>query len=206
MGYLLTQMFLYLLGAFALGVLLGWILWGYLRSLATTLEVANAKLQADTDRLRGELDTCRAACADLERRMRKPEPVEPPVNIPQPQAVEPPDLVAVPDIEPQTLASRPKASKGKKQPLPVETAIPDDLRRIIGIGPVNEKKLHDIGVTSFAQIADWTSADIDRVERVLEFDGRIDRERWIEQAALLAAGDEEEFARRFPTAGTSDNS
>ncbi|TPM09005.1 proton-conducting membrane transporter [Mesorhizobium sp. B2-3-11] len=82
---------------------------------------------------------------------------------------------------------------------------PDNLRRLIGIGPVNEKLLKAQGVTSFAQIAAWTSADIKRIEDVMNFDGRIARERWIEQAKLLAAGNEAEFARQFPTAGTASN-
>ena len=69
-------------------------------------------------------------------------------------------------------------------------AKPDNLRRLIGIGPVNEKLLKAQGVTSFAQIAAWTAADIKRIEDVMNFDGRIARERWIEQAKLLAAGDE----------------
>ncbi|RVA72079.1 proton-conducting membrane transporter, partial [Mesorhizobium sp. M7A.F.Ca.CA.001.08.2.1] len=83
---------------------------------------------------------------------------------------------------------------------------PDNLRRLIGIGPVNEKLLKAQGVTSFAQIASWTAADIKRIEDVMNFDGRIARERWIEQAKLLAAGNEKEFAKQFPTAGTSSNS
>lgn len=81
----------------------------------------------------------------------------------------------------------------------------DNLRRLIGIGPVNEKLLKAQGVTSFAQIAAWTAADIKRIEDVMNFDGRIARERWIEQAKLLAAGNEAEFAKQFPTAGTASN-
>ncbi|TPM33048.1 hypothetical protein FJ958_09875 [Mesorhizobium sp. B2-3-5] len=60
-------------------------------------------------------------------------------------------------------------------------------------------------MTSFAQIAAWTAADIERIEHALQFGGRVERERWVEQAKLLAAGDEKEFARRFPSAGTSSN-
>ncbi|TIM12528.1 MAG: proton-conducting membrane transporter [Mesorhizobium sp.] len=80
-----------------------------------------------------------------------------------------------------------------------------NLRRLIGIGPANERLLHGLGVTTYAQIAAWTAADVKRIEETLNFDGRIERERWIEQAKLLAAGDEEEFARRFPTPGTGSN-
>ncbi|MER8437269.1 proton-conducting membrane transporter [Mesorhizobium sp. M1312] len=81
-----------------------------------------------------------------------------------------------------------------------------NLRRLIGIGPANERLLNGLGVTTYAQIAAWTAADVKRIEETLNFDGRIERERWIEQAKLLAAGDEKEFARRFPTAGTASNS
>jgi predicted flap endonuclease-1-like 5' DNA nuclease len=81
----------------------------------------------------------------------------------------------------------------------------DNLRRLIGVGPVNERLLKGQGVTTYAQIAAWTAADVKRIEDVLNFDGRIEREQWIEQAKLLAAGNEKEFARRFPTAGTASN-
>lgn len=104
-------------------------------------------------------------------------------------------------------APKPAAAK-KAAPAAAKPAAakPDNLRRLIGIGPVNEKLLKAQGVTSFAQIAAWTAADIKRIEDVMNFDGRIARERWIEQAKLLAAGDEKEFAKQFPTAGTASNS
>ncbi len=65
--------------------------------------------------------------------------------------------------------------------------------------------MHLEGVRTFAQIAEWTAADVKRVEEVLQFDGRIERENWIEQAKLLAAGDDKEFAKRFPTASSDKN-
>ncbi|AEH86424.1 MULTISPECIES: NADH dehydrogenase [Mesorhizobium] len=105
-------------------------------------------------------------------------------------------------------AAAPKAAAAKKAtPAAAKPASgkPDNLRRLIGIGPVNEKLLKAQGVTSFAQIAAWTAADIKRIEDVMNFDGRIERERWIEQAKLLAAGNEKEFAKQFPTAGTASN-
>jgi branched-chain amino acid transport system ATP-binding protein len=64
--------------------------------------------------------------------------------------------------------------------------IPDDLKRIKGIGPVNDSKLRAHGITTFKQIAAWKKADIVSVEKYLEFDGRIAREDWIGQAKVLA--------------------
>ena len=107
----------------------------------------------------------------------------------------------------KSAASKPAAAT-KAAPAaakPASSGKPDNLRRLVGIGPVNEKLLKAQGVTSFAQIAAWTAADIKRIEDVMNFDGRIARERWIEQAKLLAAGNETEFAKQFPTAGTASN-
>lgn len=253
MGYLLTQMFLYILGAFLLGLLLGWIRWGRFSAHIASLEGENARLRGDTERLKAEIEACGRARAELERRLRESDaaltslrsrPASAPAAAAQPAPAADPQpaaaLVSVPVAKaaakpaPKPAAkpaapkkpaasvkaaaapkvAAPKAAAPKKAPAPKKAAAPkvaaapvkpDNLRRMIGIGPVNEKKLHGLDVRTFAQIAAWTAADIKRVEAVLEFDGRIDRERWIEQAKLLAAGDDKEFLRRFPTAGTDKN-
>jgi len=74
----------------------------------------------------------------------------------------------------------------------------DDLTRLKGVGPKLAAQLGELGVTSFAHIAAWSEADIDRVDaRLGRFQGRIRRDSWVEQARLLAAGDEAGFAARF---------
>lgn len=65
---------------------------------------------------------------------------------------------------------------------------PDDLKRIKGVGPAIEKKLKDMGVERFEQIANWTRADVEKVDAELNFKGRIDRDDWISQAKSLASG------------------
>ncbi len=72
----------------------------------------------------------------------------------------------------------------------------DDLKRIRGIGVLIEKRLNALGVGRYDQIANWTSGDIDRISRSLEFKGRIERENWVEQARILASGGHTEFSRR----------
>ena len=72
----------------------------------------------------------------------------------------------------------------------------DDLKRIRGIGVLIEKKLNSLGVASYEQIANWTGADIDRVNQILDFKGRIERENWVEQARILSSGGYTEFSRR----------
>ena len=63
----------------------------------------------------------------------------------------------------------------------------DDLKEIIGVGPFLEKKLYAIGIYTFRQIANFTQDDIEQVNNVIEyFPGRIERENWVGQSAVLA--------------------
>jgi large subunit ribosomal protein L21 len=74
---------------------------------------------------------------------------------------------------------------------PAKTAAPtgsDDLKKLSGVGPALEKKLHAAGVTSLAQIAAWTEADVAAIDEKLSFKGRIEREGWIDQAKDLTKG------------------
>lgn len=63
---------------------------------------------------------------------------------------------------------------------------PDRLTRIIGIDPETEQALYAMGVSRYSQIAQWTSADIERVERELNRPGRVGLDNWVEQARILA--------------------
>ena len=63
----------------------------------------------------------------------------------------------------------------------------DDLEVIEGIGPVINGQLRAMGITTFAQVAAWTTADAERIGAELDFPGRIEREQWIDQARQLLA-------------------
>ena len=78
-----------------------------------------------------------------------------------------------------------KAKKAKAAPA-AEGA--DDLSKISGVGPVIVGKLNGEGITTFAQIAAWTDADVEAIEEKLSFKGRVGREDWIAQAKELAKG------------------
>ena len=59
----------------------------------------------------------------------------------------------------------------------------DDLKEISGVGPFLEKKMHAIGIYTFAQIARFTPEDVDKVNDIIEFfPGRIERDNWVGQA------------------------
>jgi predicted flap endonuclease-1-like 5' DNA nuclease len=73
----------------------------------------------------------------------------------------------------------------------------DDLKRIKGIGPKLEKLCNTMGFFHFDQIAAWTPDEMAWVNANLEgFKGRATRDKWIEQAKLLASGAETEFSKR----------
>ena len=222
--------FFYIVLAFLVGVLVGWFIWGRLRgeldSMRGDLDRTRSerdRLRADADRLTGELDACGKTRADLERRVRETSTpsAKPSSSAPAALTSTPATAKSAPAAKPapaKPAAAKPAAAKASAAPKPAASkpaaapkkAAPaagkaDNLRRLIGIGPVNDKLLKGLGVTTYAQIAAWTAADVKRIEDTLNFDGRIAREKWIEQAKLLAAGDEKEFARQFPTAGTANN-
>jgi len=87
-------------------------------------------------------------------------------------------------------AEAPKAEKAEKPAKAKKAAKADgdDLSEISGVGPVIVGKLNDAGITTFAQIAAWTDADVEEIEEKLSFKGRVGREDWIAQAKVLAKG------------------
>ncbi|WP_119393132.1 50S ribosomal protein L21 [Taklimakanibacter lacteus] len=64
----------------------------------------------------------------------------------------------------------------------------DDLALIGGVGPKILKTLNDMGYTTYAQIANLSPAEIEKIEAEIKMPGRIAREEWAEQATELAAG------------------
>jgi predicted flap endonuclease-1-like 5' DNA nuclease len=112
------------------------------------------------------------------------------------------------EVEAQTVSSSADTSGGKMQrPKGISSARggkADDLKRISGIGPKNEKILHGLGFFHFDQIAEWTQKEIDWVEDHLRFGGRITREEWPKQARLLADGKEAEFTKLYGTGGLAN--
>ncbi|MCZ4260143.1 50S ribosomal protein L21 [Limimaricola sp. G21655-S1] len=70
---------------------------------------------------------------------------------------------------------------------PKAAASGDDLKKLSGVGPALEKKLNAAGITSFAQIAGWSDADIARYDEELGLKGKIEKEGWVAQSQDLKA-------------------
>ncbi|MBL3597849.1 50S ribosomal protein L21 [Rhodovulum sulfidophilum] len=85
-------------------------------------------------------------------------------------------------------AAEPKAAKAKA-PKAAEAAAPaagDDLKKLPGVGPAMEKKLHEAGVTRFAQIAAWTDEQVAAMDTRLGLKGKIENDGWVALAKDLA--------------------
>lgn len=63
---------------------------------------------------------------------------------------------------------------------------PDDLKLINGVGAVLERRLNDAGIFHFWQISALRKAQMDALEAVLRFPGRMARDNWKAQARALA--------------------
>ena len=77
-------------------------------------------------------------------------------------------------------------SKFQKLDSAVGTA--DDIELIGGIGPGIAKKLHEIGIYHFWQVAAMAQEDINAIEHEVGFKGRAVRDEWKQQATELMEG------------------
>jgi len=64
---------------------------------------------------------------------------------------------------------------------------PDDLTRLVGVGPRSAAALAERGVTSFAALAAWTTEELAAFDAELKLKGRSVRDAWQAQAKTLAA-------------------
>lgn len=78
----------------------------------------------------------------------------------------------------------------------------DNLALIKGVGPKFVARLNELGITRFDQLAGMNATEVAHLdERMGPFQGRIARDRVIEQADLLARGDTETFEETFGKLG-----
>jgi predicted flap endonuclease-1-like 5' DNA nuclease len=158
------------------------------QAFAATLEPAKAMATAASDVANatlarvGEAPASSEPAAPVQRAASTP-PEAPPASTPQ--------RAAEPARAPTGAAAAAEAMAEGTKPTGLSTARgnkPDELELIRGIGPQNEARLHALGVWHFDQIAAWTAKEAQWVGGYLAFPGRIEREDWIGQAKVLAAG------------------
>ncbi|WP_306225673.1 hypothetical protein [Bosea beijingensis] len=220
MLYLASQFIWFLLAAFALGVAMGWIshaggkarFWSGAWSAVAALWIAGAVVTwlqllngmpatwVETALLFTAAYWVGCICAGLVRKPVAAQPRSVVAAAPQPAvAVSPAPAAPAAAQPPQLPPVENEAELPGQRPaglLAARDEKPDDLKLIKGIGRQNEGRLHGLGIWHFEQIGGWSAENAEWVGGYLAFPGRIEREDWVGQAKLLAAGTETEFARR----------
>jgi predicted flap endonuclease-1-like 5' DNA nuclease len=90
----------------------------------------------------------------------------------------------------------------KASPSPAAAGPADDLSKLKGVGPKFVARLNELGITRYDQLAGLNQNEVAHLdERMGPFQGRLGRDRVIEQADLLARGDIEAFEEKFGKLG-----
>lgn len=71
----------------------------------------------------------------------------------------------------------------------------DNLKKIKGIDSTIEQDLKRLGINSFQQIASWTQKDISIIGASLNIEELINELQWVDQAKILASGEETLFSQ-----------
>lgn len=94
-----------------------------------------------------------------------------------------PAKVAADETPAPAKKAAPKAAAKAK----TETAGSDDLTKLTGVGPAFATKLNEAGVTSFAQIAAWDDAEIERLDgEISGLKTKAEKGDWVAEAKGFA--------------------
>jgi predicted flap endonuclease-1-like 5' DNA nuclease len=86
--------------------------------------------------------------------------------------------------------------------IPGPNGPPDNLRLLKGVGPKLVAQLNEFGITRFDQLAGLTETEVALLDkRMGAFEGRIARDRLVEQACYLERGDTDGFEAKFGKLG-----
>ena len=88
----------------------------------------------------------------------------------------------------QTMDDIPEVPADVFELLAAPRGAPDDLAKLHGAGPQMVKKLNDAGIFHYWQIGAMTDDDVAKLDADLKLNGRITRDKWVEQARSLVAG------------------
>ncbi|HEX9964216.1 MAG TPA: hypothetical protein VGB04_04455 [Allosphingosinicella sp.] len=82
--------------------------------------------------------------------------------------------------------------------IPGPSGPPDNLRLLKGVGPKMVAQLNEFGITRFDQLAGLTETEVALLDkRMGAFEGRIARDRLVEQARYLERDDKDGFEAKF---------
>lgn len=206
-GFLLGEIWVLLLLAALLGLLAGWLIWSrrevtvegdtsHKDQRIAELEQELSTRSARLIEVEKDLGACRSQSAQLESDLAacRSDLAAAPAAV---AAVAP---AVAPEPEPEADADADADAGAIDEPLRLDAprgGVADDLKRIRGIGPQMEKLCHSLGFYHFDQVASWTETEVAWVDQNLTgFQGRVTRDQWVEQAQVLAKGEETDFSKR----------
>lgn len=208
MTELITEILIFLGVAALLGLLIGYLLWGWGRrsaiESARSEGAASARTSVDgsaalrdqlkaceqeRDRLERELDLLRSHLDEEEDTGTADENGKTATSVVAPEIEVASEVKPDPEPEPDPPEPLPVAAPAAAAPATLLTERPDevdDLKRIKGVGPKMEGILNDKGVYLFRQLANFSTQDVAWVnEAISAFPGRIQRDDWVGQAQKL---------------------
>jgi len=135
---------------------------------------------------------------------RKPDPVPPPAPIvAAPEPAPEPEPLPEPEPEPEPTPAPEPEPASEPQPEPAPAAGDErPLTTIKGLGPKVAAMMAERGITRIDQVAALSDDEASMIDAELGvFTGRMARDRWIEQARLLTAGDLAAYEAAFGKLG-----
>lgn len=143
-------------------------------------------------------------------RLRARQRVDRPIETPRPasersiaQAVEPPVTPPPPPLADTTMGALVEPESAAPAAAPsVSTDAAQPVTLLKGLGPKVAARLAELGIERVGQLAALSPAEAEALDADLgTFSGRMARDRWIEQAQLLAAGDRAGYEAIFGKIG-----
>ena len=189
MLFLATQIFLWLAIAFAVGAIIGW--W-YGSSSAIDNMQSSFDFKKTTEggggggsigvlsdslmKTQEELKNCQQSLAIAETKLKE-------MDLRYENTGDHPTAIDTPVVEDEFDADSELAGE---EELAMEDMERDDLTLIHGIGPYIQKKLYEMGISLYKQIAQLTEEDIEEIGKSINyFPSRIIRDNWKESARNL---------------------
>jgi|GEM_PF-4274824 len=188
MLFLATQIFLWLAIAFAVGAIIGW--W-YGSSSAIDSMQSSFDFKKSTDgggggsigvlsdslmKTQEELKNCQQSLAIAETKLKE-------MDLRYENTGDHPSAIDTPVVEDEFEVHSEHAGD---EVLDMSEMEKDDLTMIHGIGPYIQKKLYEMGISLYKQIAQLTEEDIEEIGKSINyFPSRIIRDNWKESARNL---------------------
>lgn len=198
----ITTVHLIIIAVFALLAVLA-IVWGIRLRARRKAGEAEVREHNETVERKTPLPTKAPVAGDvvedrLPEEVGRVAPTPPPAPAPEPEAPEPPRLADEPIAAAAPLDASPAALASDMEAAPAASAPAYRLTDLKGLGPKVAARLEELGVTGVADLAALSDADAAALNAQLgPFAGRMERDRWREQARLLATGDKAGFEAAF---------